>query len=72
MFIDAGHPQAALDVCALSPSSTLLPSSLSPLTPHLPIHTVQLEAMGMLGMDQELEQMTNKVSEKSSVQYTTL
>jgi hypothetical protein len=48
MLLDKGYPQAALEVCALSPPSPPHPHTLTLLT-------MQLEAMGEIGRETEME-----------------
>lgn len=52
LLLEKGHPEAALDVCSLSP----------PSHPHPSLLTVQLEAMGRLGRETEMETLVRNVS----------
>lgn len=54
LLLEKEHPQAALDVCSLYPPSHL--------QPHLSLLTVQLEAMGTLGRETEMETLVRNVS----------
>ena len=57
ILADTGHYQAALDVCSLFPS----PPSPSP-HPHIPLLTVQLETLGQLGRETDMEEVMERVS----------
>ncbi|CAI8053594.1 hypothetical protein GBAR_LOCUS29307, partial [Geodia barretti] len=61
LLADIAHLQAALDVCSLFPSpSSHSPSSPSPHSHHIPLLTVQLETLGRLGRETEIEELVER------------